>query len=205
MNPAPFDKQDFAISASPGARAHIIEIISGQIVTEHIVDELRVENGRAVADTGRDLLKMAVIERHRASGNIGLGFVKGFGIKRGAIATSVGHDSHNLIVLGTSDADMSIAGKAVVEMGGGFSAVIDGEVVGRLELPLAGLMSLESVQAVESRMEKLKAVANGMGSAIDDPFMLLGFLALPVIPKLKLTDKGLVDVEKFSIIELIAN
>ncbi len=202
MNPAPFDETSFTIRASDGAKAHIISLIPGQIVTDHLVEAVKVVDGFAVADPARDILKMAVIERHHATGNIGLGFVKGFSIKRGAIASSVAHDSHNLIVLGTNDADMNIAAKNVVEMGGGFAAVADGELLGSLPLPLAGLMSLDSIENVNDRLAVIKKVTSEMGSAIDDPFMLLGFLALPVIPKLKLTDKGIVDVEKFAVIEL---
>ncbi|MCK5833974.1 adenine deaminase [bacterium] len=202
MNTAPFDEEDFVIPAVEGAKAHIIGLISGQIVTEHLVEKVKVQKDLAIADTERDILKMAVIERHKATGNIGLGFVKGFGIKYGAIASSVGHDSHNLIVLGANDADMNTAAKAVVKMGGGFVAVRDGEVLGKLRLPLAGLMSFSTVISVDKKMEKIKNITNKMGSTIDDPFMMLGFLALPVIPKLKLTDDGLVDVEKFTIIDL---
>jgi len=202
MNSAPFDSDSFKILAESGARAHIIGLIPGQIVTEHLVEELKVENGQAVSDIEKDILKIAVIERHNASGNIGLGFVHGFGLKRGAIAGSVGHDSHNLIVVGTSDDDMNAAAKAVIEIGGGLVAIADGNTIASLPLLLAGLMSNATIEEVNAQMEKLKSAASSLGSEIEDPFMILGFLALPVIPKLKLTDKGLVDVEKFQIIGL---
>ncbi|MCD6502438.1 adenine deaminase [bacterium] len=204
MNPAPFDENSFAIPASDGAEMHIIGLIPEQIVTEHLIEKAKIVDGHAVADSERDILKMAVIERHKATGNIGLGFVKGFGIKRGAIASSVGHDSHNLIVAGSNDADMAAAARAVADMGGGFAAVANGDLLGSLPLPLAGLMSLETIGKVNEQLASIKKITAQMGSTIEDPFMLLGFLALPVIPKLKLTDKGLVDVERFKIINLFA-
>lgn len=202
MNTAPFDESDFAIIAEDQKKAHIIGLIHGQIVTDNLLEPVKVEGGLAVADIERDILKLAVIERHRATGNIGLGFVKGFGLKRGALASSVAHDSHNLIVVGTNDADMSLAAKAVVEMRGGFAAVAEGRVLGTLALPLAGLMAIDNAANIDRRLGEMKSLAESMGCVIEDPFMLLGFLALPVIPKLKLTDRGLVDVERFAPIGL---
>ncbi|RKZ30601.1 adenine deaminase [bacterium] len=202
VNPAPFDSGNFKIPAQPSAKAHIIQLITGQIVTEHIVDEIKVENRFAVADIEHDTLILAVIERHKATGNIGLGFVRGFGLRNGALASSVGHDSHNITVVGTNEIDMNVAAKAVVEMGGGFVAAATEKIIGKLPLPLAGLMSTVSIDDVNAETESLKKVAAQLGSKVEDPFMLLGFLALPVIPKLKLTDKGLVDVEQFKIINL---
>jgi len=204
MNPAPFTAADFVVEVKAGESAHIIGLIPGQLVTENIVEKLKVEKNLAVADTERDILKLAVIERHKATGNIGLGFVRGFGLQRGAIAGSIGHDSHNLTVVGTNDADMDLAAKAVIGMHGGFAAVVDGKILGSIELPLAGLMSYGLIEDVDLQMTGLKEIAHKMGCKIDDPFMILGFLALPVIPHLKLTDKGLVDVDKFKLIDLFA-
>jgi len=203
MNPAPFTAKDFQVKAGEGARAHVIGLVKDQIVTENLVEELTIEKDLAVADISRDILKLAVIERHKATGNIGKGFVKGFGLQHGALASSVGHDAHNLIVVGTNDADMEIAAKQVVSMRGGFAAVSDGKVLGSLELPIAGLMSYDTIEDVDIQITGLKHISKKMACRIEDPFMLLGFLALEVIPHLKLTDMGLVDVDKFEIIKLI--
>ena len=145
---------------------------------------------------------MAVVERHSGSGNIGKGFVKGFGLKHGALASSVAHDSHNIIVVGTTDADMRAAVEAVVKMGGGLAAVSDTHILAELALPVAGLMSLEPVRSVRDQLDRLIEVAHDMGTTLKDPFMTLSFLALPVIPELKLTDIGLVDVNKFEVVPL---
>ena len=145
---------------------------------------------------------MAVIERHNGTGNIGKGFIKGFGLKRGALASSVAHDSHNIIVVGTTDEDMRAALEAVVEMGGGLAAVSDAEILAGLALPIAGLMSLEPVQLVRDQLESLVGIAHDMGCTLKEPFMTLSFLALPVIPELKLTDFGLIDVNKFEVVPL---
>ena len=194
-----------------GRRARVIGVISDQIVTEGLSEEVKVEDGLAVADVERDILKIAVIERHtcpgrqvqgQGTGNTGLGFVRGFGLKRGAIASSVAHDSHNIIVVGTDDADMMAAAHAVADMGGGLAAVENGTVRARLPLPIAGLMSDQPLEVVREEMEKLLAVVHEMGSQLHDPFMTMSFLALPVIPALKLTDKGLVDVNQFKFVSL---
>jgi len=191
----------FKISAR-GRRARVIGLIPDQLVTEGLSEEVKVEDGLAVADVERDILKIAVIERHQGTGNTGLGFVRGFGLKRGAIASSVAHDSHNIIVVGTNDADMMAAARAVADMGGGLAAVKNGTVRARLPLPIAGLMSDQPLEVVREEMEKLLAVAQEIGSQLHDPFMALSFLALPVIPALKLTDQGLVDVNRFEFVPL---
>ncbi len=203
MNPAPFKSKDFQVEAGEGARAHVIGLVKDQIVTENLIEQLKVEKGLAVADVERDILKICVIERHKATGNIGIGFVKGFGLQKGALASSVGHDAHNLIVVGTNDADMELAAKHVVSMRGGFAAASEGKILGSLELPIAGLMSYDTIEDVDLQISGLKQIANKMGCKIEDPFMLLGFLALEVIPHLKLTDMGLVDVDQFKIINLM--
>jgi len=185
-----------------GERARVIGVVEGQVVTQALELPVKRENGQAVADVDRDILKLAVIERHGATGNVGLGFVKGIGLRRGALASTVAHDSHNLIVVGTDDADMLAAARAVAGMGGGLVAVANRQVVGGLPLPVAGLMSEEPLEAVCHKMNSLLAAARDLGSRQHNPFMTLSFLALPVIPTLKLTDKGLVDVDKFDFVPL---
>jgi adenine deaminase len=148
------------------------------------------------------VLKMAVIERHRGTGNVGLGFVRGVGLERGAIAGSVGHDAHNLIVAGCDDVSMMTAAHAVADLGGGLAIAVEQDVLAALPLPIAGLMSDQPMETVRQQMDQLVKVAHGLGSALHDPLMALGFLALEVIPALKLTDQGLVDVEKFEIVPL---
>ena len=185
-----------------GRRARVIGLIPDQIITEGLSLEVKVEDGLAVADVERDILKMAVIERHQGAGNTGLGFVRGFGLKRGAIASSVAHDSHNIIVVGTDDDDMMATARSVADMGGGLAVVEEGAVRACLPLPIAGLMSDQSLESVREEMDELLAAAQEMGSRLHDPFMTMSFLALPVIPALKLTDKGLVDVNRFEFVPL---
>ena len=194
-------KIDFAIPADT-KQVRVIEIVPEQVITRQIIEEITVKNNQAVSDTSKDLLKMAVVERHSGSGNIGKGIVKGFGLKNGALASSVAHDSHNIIVVGTTDEDMRAALEAVVKMGGGLAAVFDARVRAKLALPIAGLMSLEPVQRVRDQLDELIDAAHDMGTPLKDPFMTLSFLALPVIPELKLTDIGLVDVTKFEVVPL---
>jgi len=155
-----------------------------------------------LADPKRDLIKAAVFERHRGSGNVGLGFVHGLGLRAGALASSVAHDSHNIVVAGVNDADMLTAVKHVEAMQGGVAAVKDGEVLASLALPIAGLMSDRPIDFVVDAMRRLIRVARELGSSHSHPFMALSFLALPVIPALRLTDRGLVDVDRFEIVPL---
>jgi len=185
-----------------GKRCRVIDIIPGQLITKQSIVKPKVENGKVVPDTRRDILKLVVVERHHASNNIGLGLVKGFGLKRGAIASSVAHDSHNIIAVGTNDADIMEAIVKIRKMQGGFTAVHDGNWVGRLELPIAGLMSEKTVSEIKTELDMIIGVAHDLGCKVKDPFMMLSFLALPVIPKLKLTDRGLVDVDQHKIVPL---
>jgi len=201
INVARIYLEDFQIKAE-GKRAKVIGLTPQQVVTQRLVEEVKIEDGLAVADVGRDILKLAVIERHQASGNIGLGFVKGFGLKRGALASSVAHDSHNIIVIGTNDSDMLKAAVEIVKMRGGLVVAADGEVIAALSLPIAGLMSDKSIEETRAELDELEAVARGLGCQVDNPFMAMSFLSLPVIPELKLTDKGLVDVTQFKIVPL---
>ena len=192
---------DFSRPAG-GRRLRVIDVIPDQIVTRQAIESAPVEGNRLVSDPSRDLLKIAVVERHTGSGRIGLGMVRGIGLKQGALASSVAHDSHNIIVAGVTDADMAAAVGAVVEMGGGIAAASGGRMAAGLPLPLAGLMSLEPVQAVSDAMDRLVRAAHDLGSPLKDPFMTLSFLALPVIPELKITDRGLVDVLQFKHVSL---
>ena len=143
-----------------------------------------------------------MIERHRRTGDVGLGFVRGLGLRRGALAGSVGHDAHNLIVAGCDDVSMLTAARAVGNLGGGLVAAAGEDVLASVPLPIAGLMSDQPVETVREQMDRLEQVAHDLGSSLHDPFMALGFLALEVIPALKLTDQGLVDVEKFNLVSL---
>jgi adenine deaminase len=192
---------DFDIPAE-GKRARVINIVPDQIITEESVERVRIENGLVAADPENDLLRVAVVERHMASDNIGLGLVRGFGLKKGAMASSVAHDSHNIVVVGTSSEDMMAAVVEISKMRGGLSVVLDGELVAGLPLPIAGLMSEGTLNDVVAGLEKVTRAARKLGSPLEDPFMAMSFLALPVIPALKLTDKGLVDVDAFELTSL---
>lgn len=189
---------------APDANAtmHVIGAREGQIVTEARVAPACVENGHAVADPTRDLLKLAVVERHAGTGNVGIAFVEGFGLKHGALASSVAHDSHNIIVVGTNDGDMLTAIRTIESMGGGQVAVADRAVRAALPLPIAGLMSDRPIEEVAEADAAIHRAARELGCVLEAPYMTLSFLALPVIPALKLTDKGLVDVEKFELVPL---
>ena len=187
------DKDDLKIKAE-SANVKAIEVTSGLLVTKAVEAKVNIEDGYAVSNIDDDVLKILVIERHKASGNIGKGFVKGFGLKSGAIASTVAHDSHNMIVIGTNDDDMLKAIKELVKSQGGKVIVNNGEVVAKLELPIAGLMSEQSAQYVIQKAEELKQGEKIVGCALDEPFMTMAFLSLSVIPELKLTDKGLMDV-----------
>jgi adenine deaminase len=194
---------DFRVPAE-GERLRVLGIVPGQLVTEALTVAPKVVEGEVVADPERDLAKLAVIERHQGTGNVGLGFVRGLGLQGGAIAGSVAHDCHNIIVAGVDDAAMRLAVEAIKEVGGGLVAVREDEVLGSLSLPIAGLMSDRSVEAVHTQMEALLEETRALGSTLEDPFMHLSFLALEVIPALKLTDQGLVDVEAFDFVSLWA-
>jgi adenine deaminase len=196
---------NLAVSAEGGSQARVIHAIPGQIVTGQSVEEMRVEGGRLVADPERDLLKIAVIERHRATGNVGVGFVRGFGLKRGAIASTVAHDNHNIVALGASDEDILHAARFVAESDGGQAVVADGQALASVPLPIAGLMSDLPLEEVRDRVEGLAQAARRLGGTLPDPLMTMSFLALAVIPELKITDLGLVDVNEFALVPLQAD
>ena len=180
----------------------VIGLIKDQIVTEALEDHPKIKNGFVQSDAERDLLRCYVVERHHASGNIGKGLVKGFGLKKGAIASSISHDSHNIVVVGVTDEAIFKAVTQINKMGGGLAVVQDGKVIDALELPIAGLMSTEPLEVVNERLQKLNQKTKQLGCPLADPFMAISFLALPVIPKLKITDLGLVDVDKFEFVDL---
>lgn len=183
-------------------RCRVIGLIKDQIVTKALEGDPKIENGLVLSDPERDLLRCYVVERHHASGNIGKGLVKGFGLKKGAIASSISHDSHNIVVVGVNDEDIFKAVAQINKMGGGLSVVSDGKVLDTLELPIAGLMSTDPLEVVNDRLQKLNQETKQLGCPLADPFMAISFLALPVIPKLKITDLGLVDVDKFEFVDL---
>jgi adenine deaminase len=197
---APLDASAFTLRADGPCR--VIGLVPGQIVTEHLVVEPTVEDAQVVADPRRDLLKLAVVERHRASGSVGVGLVRGFGLQRGALASSVAHDAHNIGVVGACDADMRRAVEAVAELDGGLVVVRDGRVEAALPLPIGGLMSDLPFETVAARLEAVEQAARELGCRVQRPFMALSFLALSVIPRLKLTDRGLVDVEAWRLVPL---
>jgi len=204
VNVSWIELEHFRIQAE-GTKARVIELTPNQLVTRQVVHPVKTVDGAAVADVERDILKLAVIERHLASGNTGLGFVKGFGLKRGALASSVAHDSHNIIVVGTNDEDMTTAAVQIVKMQGGLVAVAEGEVLATVPLPIAGLMSEKSAKGLRVEVENIEKAARDAGCTVSTPFMAMSFLALPVIPRLKLTDKGLVDVKKFGFVPLFVD
>ena len=204
VNVAWIELEHFRIEAE-GTRARVIELMPNQVVTKQVVFPIKTEDGVAVGDVERDILKLAVIERHLASGNTGLGFVKGFGLQRGALASSVAHDSHNIIVVGTNDQDMMNAAVQIVKMQGGLVVAAQGKILATVPLPIAGLMSEKSAKEVRVEMGIIEKAAQDIGCSVPNPFMAMSFLALPVIPQLRLTDKGLVDVDKFGFVPLFVD
>ena len=195
------ENDSFQIKAQ-GNKVRAIEIIPHQLITKETVVNVKVEDGLAKSNVEEDVLKICVVERHRASGNIGKGFVKGFGIKEGAIASTVAHDSHNMIIIGTNDEDMLLAQKELVKSQGGKVVIKNGEILAKLPLPVAGLMSYEDIDYVTEKSEQLNKAAKEIGCVVDDPFMTMGFLSLPVIPELKITDKGIFSTKNFDFIDI---
>jgi len=194
-------ESDLRISGHPGL-VEVVGIEPGQITTQHLREEAPLCDGEIVADPSRDLLKLVVIERHHASGRIGLGLVKGFGLRKGALASSVAHDAHNLVIAGVSDRDILKAARTLQEMGGGFACVVDGEILATVPLPYAGLVSPLPAAELVQQLLVLDAAAAELGCKLDHPCMTLSFLSLSVIPSLKLTDQGLIDVETFTLLPL---
>jgi adenine deaminase len=197
----PVSAADFRISWDEG-RARVIGLVPDQVVTELLVEEPTVLDGAAVADPSRDLVKIAVIERHLGTGRMGLGFVRGSSLQRGALASTVAHDAHNIVVVGVSDEDMAFAVTRLAELGGGIVAVDDGAVRSELALPIAGLLADAPLAEVIERSLACNDAARGLGWSGATPFLTLSFLGLSVIPSLKITDRGLVDVDRFELVPL---
>jgi adenine deaminase len=193
---------DFRVRAGGGKKIKVIEIVPQQIVTRTAVVTPKVEDGEIIADTRRDILKLAVVERHRATGNVGVGFVRGFKLKTGALASTVAHDAHNVVVVGASDSDILMAIEELARLQGGQVAVANGKVQARLGLPIAGLVSDRPLAEVIKGIADLNVAARAMGCELAAPFMTLSFLSLSPIPELKLTDQGLIDAVKMQRTEL---
>ena len=194
----------FRIDWRDGAKARVIGLVRDQVVTESLVEEPTGRDGEAVADPARDLAKIAVVERHLGTGRIGLGFVRGLGLKAGALGSTVAHDAHNIVVLGMNDADMARAVERLAELGGGIVAVENGEILAELPLPVGGLLSDLPLAEVVERSRSCTQAAERLGCTGSTPFLTMSFLALSVIPSLKITDQGLVDVDRFELVPLEA-
>ncbi|MBA7674096.1 Adenine deaminase [subsurface metagenome] len=200
MNFKPFNIGALRLMAA-GDTELVIEIVPGQIITRKKREKVKVIDGVVIPDVSRDILKLVVIERHKATGNIGLGLVSGFGLKEGALASSIAHDSHNIVAVGTNDEDIFAAIKEIERLQGGLVAAAGGKILASLGLPIAGLLSDEPLEIVVNKLERLEQVAARMGTMLPSPFSTLSFVALPVIPELRLTDLGLVDVVEFKLIK----
>ncbi len=198
---APVAASSFLIASGP-MRIRVIRVISGQLLTGTEIAEPKVRDGEIVADPARDLVKIAVLERHHASGRVGLGFATNVGLQHGAFASTVAHDAHNVVVLGVDDADMAACACRLAEIGGGIVIADGGRVVEELPLPVAGLMSDQPLAVVHERLRSMERRLVGMGVSMTAPFMTVSFLALSVIPELKITDRGLVDVTRFQLVPL---
>ena len=201
VNMAPVDATSFRIPAGP-KKIRVIGVIPEQLLTTSDSLAPCAKDGQLVADPARDLVKIAVIERHHASGRIGLGFATNVGLKRGAFASTVAHDAHNVVVLGVADEDMAACAMRLAEIGGGIVIADGGRVVEELPLPVAGLMSDRPLAEVHERLRSMDSRLKAMGVTVSSPFMTLSFLALSVIPELKITDRGLVDVGRFELVPL---
>lgn len=191
---------DFGVAAN--GRVRVIGVEAGEIVTRALVDEPGRRNGEAVADPARDLAKIAVVERHRATGRMGVGFVRGFGLRRGALASTHAHDAHNVVVVGMEDADMAAAVNRLAEIGGGQVAVDGGRVVGEVACPIGGLLSDRPAEEVAEAVRLMAESVQGLGATLPSPFMAMSFLALSVVPELRITDRGLVDTVRFELVPL---
>lgn len=190
---------DFGVPVAEG-ETPVIGVMPGKIITEHRRYRLPTSGNQTAVDLENDVIKVAVIERHGKNGNHANGFVQGFGLKKGAIASTVGHDSHNICVVGVSEEDMALAANRLGEIKGGFVVVEDGKVTGEIPLPVAGLMSLEPYESVRDTLHHLRKAAYALGTTLEEPFLQVAFLPLPVIPHLKISDKGMVDVDQFRLI-----
>lgn len=205
VNIAELTTKHFAIEGTTATDVNVICVIEDRIDTERCTESIAPIDGFFQADAKRDLAKIAVIERHHATGRVGLGFVRGFGLQRGAIASTVGHDAHNLVVTGMNDTDIRTAALHLATIGGGFCAVADGRVLADVRLPIAGLMSDVSARELSEQLKGLHESTKLLGGTLRRPFMALSFLTLSVIGRLKLTDQGLIDVDRFEVIPVISD
>jgi adenine deaminase len=200
VNVKPFSTDALKLRAK-GETQPVIEVVPGQIITRKKLIKVNTVNGFVMADTDRDILKSVVVERHRATGHIGIGMVTGFGLKKGALASSIAHDSHNIVAVGVSDRDIFAAIKELERLQGGLVAIVDGKVIASLATPVAGLLSPDPLETVVAGLERLEQAARDLGATLPSPFSVLSFLALPVIPELRLTDLGLVDVNESKLLK----
>ena len=199
---SPVDRGDLCVPW-PGGSARVIGLVPGQILTENLVEELTVEDGCAIADPTRDIAKVAVLERHHASGRIGLGFVRGFGIERGAFGATLSHDAHNVIVVGVDDGAMARVVERLRDLGGGIVVADAQQIRAELPLPVAGLLSDRPLAEVLEASRAINEAARALGVTLAAPFQVLAFLTLSVIPSLKITDHGLVDVDRREVVPLV--
>jgi len=200
------DVNDFKIKSNKemgSAKVNVIGIVENQIITKKLTETLKIENFEILPDSERDILRIAVAERYGKS-NLALGFIKGFKLKKGAVASSIAHDSHNIIAIGLDKKDIVKAINAIREMQGGITVVKNDRILIKLPLPIAGLMSDKPAEKVVEKLDKFHAILKELGCTLNSPLMILSFMSLPVIPEIKLTDMGLFDVEKFDFINLIA-
>ncbi len=203
LNVDGFSRDRLFVAAGEGASVRVIEVTPGFLTTGAATERARIVDGGAAADPERGIAKLAVVERHRGTGNTGVAFARGLGITRGAISSSVAHDSHNIVVAGCDDTSMETAVRRTVDIGGGIVIADGPNVLAEVPLPVAGLMSNASMEDVDRQEKRANEAARALGTSVDHPFMTLAFLALPVIPHLKLTDRGLVDVQKFDFVPVV--
>ena len=199
----PVSVEELQLKETTGTHQRVIDMVAHELITKERIEEWKELPGVAPGvDISRDIVKLAAIERHKNTSHVGLGFLGKYGLKRGAVATSIGHDSHNLVIAGVTDEDIVIAGNRVIENGGGLAIALDGKVLADLSLPIGGLMADEPVEVVDEKLEHMKKISTELGISKDiDAFMTLAFISLPVIPKLRLNTYGIVDVEKHQVVK----
>lgn len=203
----PITAESFAVPSKKqdgSTKIHLIDLIPRQIINHHVLEEMQVKNGKIQVNIEKDILKLAVVERYGKNGNVGVGFVRGFELKKGALAYSMSHDHHNIVVVGTNDEDMALAVNEVARLNGGLSVTCGGKILNSMELPIGGLMSEKPAEEVMAQLDILNADAKALGCGMDAPFMSLSFISLPTVPDLGLTDLGLVDVLEHKLIPLEA-
>lgn len=199
----PITVEELQLKETTGTHQRVIDMVAHELITKERIEEWKeLPDVAKGVDVSRDIVKLAAIERHKNTGHVGLGFLGKYGLKKGAVATSIGHDSHNLVIAGVTDEDMVLAGNRVIENGGGLAIALDGKVLADLPLPIGGLMADEPVEVVDEKLEHMKKLSMELGISEDiDAFMTLAFISLPVIPKLRLNTYGVVDVEKHQVVE----